>query len=120
MYGKLVVANGAAYLLVVGADLPELTWVQIGVAVLSAPMVLADLQNDGPSQRLGYFLQRLQERLRAAITDAERRHVLRETARKELEANFGIVMPEDLEDDDRKWLRDQARLASKEAVGVVR
>lgn len=112
MYGKVIAAASGAYLLTFEHHvLPN--QVGAGVMVVAGLVVATDIMVDGPQHRLAAYVTRLERRLHAGQDRRERERELRAAAREELETNHGIRMAEDLRDEDREWLREQAALAVK-------
>lgn len=116
MYGKVLVASGSAYLLAFEHDvLPPLAGTV--VLLVSGVVVAFDVCVDGPQHRLEFFVQRCSQRLTGRLawceSRAERAAEVRAAAREELRMNHGIRMAEELTDEDRQWLREQAELTLK-------
>lgn len=129
MYGKVLATSGTAYFLTFEHHiLPE----QLGTAVMVTGgfFVVMDALAGGPQVRLTRFLARVDKWLavreerssqralqRAGL--AMERAELERIAQEELEANYGIRMPQDLSDEQRRWVLKHAALAVADYDGTV-
>lgn len=110
MYGKVLAAAGGAYLLTFEYSvLPPAA----GVTVLfvAGSVLAADFSAGGPQRRVAAFLNRIDRRVTVSMNRFELRLEIERAAREELAQNHGIRMADELLDEDREWLRDQAALA---------
>jgi hypothetical protein len=124
MYGKVIAVSGSAYFLTFEHHVLP-TYAGLGVLMIGGVIVATDIMADGPQERIGRFVRRAEQRLGDSSRRAEQRAQLRRLERaereeleriaaEELEATHGIRMPEELTDDEREWLLEQAAMTLKD------